>query len=55
MLRSEINACIEHAKELYASISFKLPVWGHYSPDQWTDEPDLAKWCRGHQMGWDVA
>lgn len=54
MLRSEINACIEHAKELYASIAFKLPEWAHYSPQQWDAEPDLAKWCRGHQMGWDV-
>lgn len=54
MLRSEINACIEHAKELYASISFKLPEWGHYSPADWSNDPDLAKWCRDHQMGWDV-
>ena len=49
MLRSEINACIEHAKELYASIAFKLPEWAHYSPAQWEAEPDLAKWCRNHQ------
>lgn len=54
MLRSEINACITHAKELYASISFKLPEWAEYSPEQWAADPDLAKWCRAHQMGWDV-
>tara|TARA_R110001583_G_scaffold184213_1_gene343333 strand:- start:14619 stop:15380 length:762 start_codon:yes stop_codon:yes gene_type:complete len=54
MRRSEINACILHAKELYNSISFRLPEWAHFSPEEWDKQPDLAKWCNNHQMGWDV-
>lgn len=54
MYRSEINACISQAKQLFDAISFKLPYWAHYSPEQWQAEPDLARWCRTHQMGWDV-
>ncbi|MDP2699452.1 D-lyxose/D-mannose family sugar isomerase [Thalassospira sp.] len=54
MRRSEINACITQAKELFNSISFRLPDWGHFSPADWEANPDLAKWCRSHQMGWDV-
>ncbi len=54
MLRSEINAQIAHAKALFDSIAFKLPAWAHYSPEQWQEEPEVARWCRTHQMGWDV-
>lgn len=54
MLRSEINAHIAHAQALFARHDIKLPPWGHWSADDWAAAPDLAAWCRDHQMGWDI-
>ncbi|MBT3359043.1 MAG: D-lyxose/D-mannose family sugar isomerase [Rhodospirillales bacterium] len=54
MKRSEINAAITEAKELFAQCRFRLPPWADWSVEQWKQNPDTAKWCLERQMGWDV-
>ena len=54
MKRSEINAYLRDAKAFFAEHDFFLPPWAEWSPEEWTENPDTARWCRDRQMGWDV-
>jgi hypothetical protein len=54
MRRSEINRLIADAKALFAAHYFALPPFGHWTPDEWRRRPEAARFCRAHQMGWDV-
>ncbi len=54
MKRSEINAYLAEAKEFFAEHRFILPPWSNWSLDEWQRNPELSRWCRDHQMGWDV-
>ena len=54
MKRSEINRHILEAKELFEAISFKLPPFGHWSPDDWADMGHEADEIRDNQLGWDL-
>ena len=54
MKRSEINVCLSDAKAFFTAHQFHLPSWADWSVDQWKQAPELARWCREHQMGWDI-
>lgn len=54
MKRSEINQYIREAKELFESISFKLPPFAHWSPEEWKTQGHEADEIRENQLGWDL-
>lgn len=54
MKRSEINRYIREARELFESISFKLPPFGSWSPDDWRNKGCEADEIRDNQLGWDI-
>ena len=54
MKRSEINAYMAEAKTFFAAHGFHLPSWAEWSVDDWKLRPELGRWCREHQMGWDI-
>lgn len=54
MKRSEINSLIEEAKELFESISFKLPPFANWTPERWQQIGKEADEIRINQLGWDL-
>lgn len=54
MKRSEINTCIREAKELFESISFKLPPFAFWSPEDWRSLGHEADEIRDTCLGWDL-
>ncbi|WP_163337566.1 D-lyxose/D-mannose family sugar isomerase [Desulfopila sp. IMCC35008] len=54
MKRSEINNYIIEAKQLFDSISFKLPPFGFWTPEEWADKGGEANEIRDNQLGWDL-
>lgn len=54
MKRSEINHYIQEAKELFKSISFQLPPFAHWTPEEWHQKGDEAKEIRENALGWDL-
>jgi D-lyxose ketol-isomerase len=54
MKRSEINAYMAEAKELLDSVSFKLPPFGHWTPEDWATKGDEADEIRDNALGWDI-
>lgn len=54
MNRSEINAYITEAKELLDSISFKLPPFAYWTPEDWTTKGAEADEIRDNALGWDI-
>lgn len=54
MKRSEINAYIEEAKELFAEIGFKLPPFAYWTPRDWSEKGAEADEIRDNGLGWDV-
>lgn len=42
------------AKELLDSISFKLPPFGHWTPEDWAAKGDEADEIRDNALGWDI-
>lgn len=54
MKRSEVNKYIQEAKELFESISFKLPPFAHWSPEEWKNRGHEADEIRDNQLGWDL-
>lgn len=54
MKRSEINTYISEAKELFAAVSFHLPPFGFWSPEQWAEAGSEADEIRDNQLGWDL-
>ena len=54
MKRSEINKHINEAKELFESISFKLPPFAHWTTDDWKTKGAEADEIRDNQLGWDL-
>lgn len=54
MKRSEINGYIIEAKELFDSISFKLPQFAFWSPEEWEHKGEEANEIRDNQLGWDL-
>lgn len=54
MKRSEINAVLRRADALLQSFCWSLPDWAHWSPQDYSANPELSDWLRAHQVGWDV-
>ncbi|PID77265.1 MAG: D-lyxose/D-mannose family sugar isomerase [Deltaproteobacteria bacterium] len=54
MKRSEINSYIQEAKELFASISFKLPPFAYWTPADWQNKGREADEIRHNKLGWDL-
>src|SRR5262245_50909913 len=54
MKRSEINRLQREALELLAEYRFGLPLFARWSEADWRERPAAARYCRAHQMGWDV-
>lgn len=54
MKRSEINKYIMEAKELFNSISFKLPPFAFLTPDDWANLGKEAQEIRDNALGWDI-
>jgi D-lyxose ketol-isomerase len=54
MKRSEINKCIQEAKEIFAKHSYILPPWAYFSPDDWAQKGAEYDEIRENMLGWDV-
>ncbi len=54
MKRSEINAYIIEAKELLDSISFKLPPFAYWTPEDWATKGIEVDEIRHNALGWDI-
>jgi D-lyxose ketol-isomerase len=54
MKRSQVNALVREAEELFAAAGLALPAWARWSPSEWAAHPEAAGYCRRRQMGWDV-
>ena len=54
MKRSEINAYITEAKELFKSISFKLPPFAYWNSEDWATKGAEADEIRDNALGWDI-
>ena len=54
MKRSEINAYIQEAKELFAEHHFQLPPFAYWSADEWSNKGDEADEIRDNALGWDI-
>ena len=54
MKRSEINGYIKEAKELFETISFKLPPFAFWSPEEWSGKGHEADEIRDNMLGWDI-
>jgi len=54
MKRSEINAYITEAKKLLDSISFKLPPFAYWTPEDWATKGAEVDEIRDNALGWDI-
>lgn len=54
MKRSEINQYITEAKQLFDSISFKLPPFALWAPEDWQSKGPETSEIRDNQLGWDL-
>jgi len=54
MLRSEINAAIEHAKEVFARHGVHLPPFAAWTPADWQAKGSECDEIRDCKLGWDV-
>ena len=54
MKRSEINNAIETAKKMMDTYNWTLPKWGYWSKEDYNNNPEMTKYLKDHQMGWDV-
>jgi len=53
MKRSQVNKLLEDAKAFFASMSFKLPAWAFWGPDEWKERTDTNEIVNAG-LGWDV-
>lgn len=54
MKRSEINALIQEAMDFFEEYKFKLPPFGHWTPEDWTQKGPESAEIPECQLGWDV-
>ncbi len=54
MKRSRINALIKDAEAFFADYRFRLPPFGHWTPDQWRATGRDADEIREKHLGWDL-
>jgi D-lyxose ketol-isomerase len=54
MRRSEVNRLQREALALFAEHRFALPPFATWNEAAWAKNPDAVRYCREHQMGWDI-
>lgn len=54
MKRSEINRCIEEARQFFAENRFVLPPYAEWTPEEWRHQGSEADELRAQRLGWDV-
>ena len=54
MQRSEVNRLQREALALFAEHRFALPPFATWSEAEWRNNPEAARYCLAHQMGWDI-
>jgi D-lyxose ketol-isomerase len=54
MQRSEINRLQMEALDLFDEHRFSLPLFARWREADWRAHAAAARYCAGHQMGWDV-
>jgi len=54
MKRSEINKYIVEAKKIFEAISFKLPPFAYWTPEDWQTKGSEADEIRDNLLGWDI-
>ena len=54
MLRSQINAAIEHAKSVLRVNGFHLPPFAFWTPEEWRRKGEECDEIRACKLGWDV-
>jgi D-lyxose ketol-isomerase len=54
MLRSQINAAIEHAKSVLRVHGFHLPPFAFWTPKEWLSKGEECDEIRACKLGWDV-
>ena len=53
MKRSDINAIIRDAEAFFEENKFAIPIWGHWTPEQWRGRTDISG-IIDSSLGWDV-
>ena len=54
MKRSELNAILREGKAFLERMNFHLPVWAHWSPEDWTRAGHEYDEIRSNLLGWDI-
>ncbi|MEN8228088.1 MAG: D-lyxose/D-mannose family sugar isomerase [Bacteroidota bacterium] len=54
MKRSEINQLISSSIEFFNEMSFKLPPWAYWSPEEWKGKYESCKEIVENMHGWDL-
>ena len=54
MKRSEVNRLQREALALFAEHRFALPPFATWGEAEWRGNPEAARYCHSHQMGWDI-
>lgn len=54
MQRSEVNRLQREALALFAEHRFALPPFAQWDEAEWRRNPEAARYCLKHQMGWDI-
>lgn len=54
MKRSEINEVLRESKAFFDRMSFRLPPWATWRPDDWRGRADEAKEIVDAMLGWDL-
>ncbi len=54
MKRSQINACIDYAREFFAGHGFHLPGWTQWTPAEWASKGPQCDEIRRNALGWDI-
>ncbi|MBN2618110.1 MAG: D-lyxose/D-mannose family sugar isomerase [Spirochaetales bacterium] len=54
MKRSDINKQIVNAKKMFDSISFKLPAFANWTPQEWKEKGSEVDEIVENALGWDV-
>ncbi|MGD9496714.1 MAG: D-lyxose/D-mannose family sugar isomerase [Armatimonadota bacterium] len=54
MKRSELNAILCESKTFLERMNFHLPVWAHWSPEEWGAAGEEYDEVRDNLLGWDI-
>lgn len=54
MKRSEINRILRDGKSFLERMNFHLPVWAHWTPEDWAQAGHEYDEIRDNMLGWDI-